>query len=137
MTSKPWRLKKSTSKVRQKDAGYTQGAGFLNQALHQHMAHALPAPVLGSGQCPDFGQVFPHDVERPAADDVAAVRLCDPELLQAFVVRHRLLGHQDPLLSERGYKLLDGGHVTGAGRPDMEGVSHRAILVRVLAWIAA
>ncbi len=86
------------------------------------MADTTMQPVVGDREGSHLAEVFPHDVQRAAADQAAGIILDDAEFLHRLVEHDQLFAEQDPAVDERRDQRADVRNVGGAGRA--HGVTH-------------
>src|SRR5215831_21337648 len=98
---------------------HTQFARTAQQCLHQPVADAVSLAIRADRDRPDLGQVLPHDVKSPAANDLAVANaLGDPELLYILVQGDGGLGQQPPGTDVVVYQPADRSHVPGPRASD-------------------
>ena len=102
---------------------YTQLASPVEENIRDLAPDAMPLAIRADRDRPDLGEVFPQDVQRPAADDVPAGFLHgDPEFLDVLIQRDRGLAEQAAGAHVRVDQAADSRDVRGTRLPDR--VSH-------------
>src|SRR5690606_5854642 len=102
----------------------------FDERREQGVPHAPPAPRAVDGERAHLGEVGPHDVQRPAADDALARDLGDHELLDGLEVAHELLREEDAVLRVLGDEVADRRDVARQSGAD-DGRVHQASLAHV------
>src|SRR5437773_1863549 len=89
----------------------------VDDCLPDAMALATPSYRYG----PDLGEIFPHHVQRAAADDRTVFVLPrDPKLLHILVQRHRVLAEKPTGIRVGVDEPADRAHVGRPGAADCE-----------------
>ena len=118
-----------------KDALETHRPRLVDQRVEQGVTHAPANPFRTNRERANLGKVGPHDVKRPAANDLIGLIHSHEELLDVLKIGHKVLGDEDALVRVRLDEVRDRVHVRGQGwaQPERAGleITHVVNLLRV------
>ena len=112
--------KKSETYVRVKTDLISSSLAAFPAGVDEPSAHPVPLRRSRDRQAFQLGEVFPEHMQGDAADDPAVVVGRHEELADRLVqLTQRAADHQ-LAIGERADQLVDGGHVTNAGRANVQ-----------------
>lgn len=98
------------------DSGDADVLCVCDESIDEGRAHSSSMSVRGDGEGADLGEVFPHDMERAATQELTLVGVSDDaEFSETFVISHGVFSDEDALSRIGSDQVSDARHVFGGG----------------------